>query len=203
MLICLPPTVRSTSLREEKVLDMDPTCEAAPMRGVLKTLKINPVWWRRDWISFISGSTSTQRQAARSQLGPIDLDRPTNTATAVYDSKSEWTPDGNRGDHERARVIGKHRGETQGAPRCTCGLQASLTGGTPEPETALARESEDTGPKAGSSPAGSYLRIPSRLITSRYFFRLWSRRYFSRLDLFETIISSPRRLAWSLACVLK
>ena len=54
-----------------------------------------------------------------------------------------------------------------------------------------------------SPTASRYLRIPRRLITSRYFFRLWSRRYFSRLDRFETIISSPRRLAWSLACVLK
>ena len=52
-------------------------------------------------------------------------------------------------------------------------------------------------------PAGRHLRIPRRLITSRYFFRSWSRRYFSKLDRLETIISSPRRLAWSLACVLK
>ena len=49
----------------------------------------------------------------------------------------------------------------------------------------------------------SYLRIPRRLITSRYFFRSCSRKYLSRPDRFETIMSSPRRLAWSLACVLK
>ena len=49
----------------------------------------------------------------------------------------------------------------------------------------------------------SYLRIPRRLITSRYFLRSCSRKYFSRPDRFETIMSSPRRLAWSLACVLK
>ena len=78
---------------------------------------------------------------------------------------------------------------------------------------------EDLGDKAGrggrfppqprtmaegqNPPPDGYLRIPRRLITSRYFFRLWSRRYFSKLDRLETIISSPRRLAWSLACVLK
>ncbi len=50
---------------------------------------------------------------------------------------------------------------------------------------------------------GHHLRMPSRLITSRYFFRSCSRRYFSKLDRLETIISNPRRLAWSLACVLK
>ena len=58
-------------------------------------------------------------------------------------------------------------------------------------------------PTTKARSAANHLRIPSRLITSRYFFRLCSRRYFSRLDRFETIISSPRRLAWSLACVLK
>jgi hypothetical protein len=28
------------------------------------------------------------------------------TASAVFDSKSEWTPGGNRNDHQQAKVIG-------------------------------------------------------------------------------------------------
>jgi hypothetical protein len=80
---------------------------------------------------------------------------------------------------------------------------ANLKGRDPDPIPQSARESEATVPGTAASQAAGYLRIPSRLITSRYFFRLWSRRYFSRLDLFETIISNPRRLAWSFACVLK
>ena len=40
MLKSLPPTVRSTSLREIKLLDMDNTYEAAPLRGVVLAMKI-------------------------------------------------------------------------------------------------------------------------------------------------------------------
>src|SRR5262249_23647817 len=65
------------------------------------------------------------------------------------------------------------------------------------------RSRMDWGELKAMGAASDYLRIPRRLITSRYFFRSLSRRYFSRLDLLDTIISSPRRLAWSLACVLK
>jgi hypothetical protein len=40
MLKSLPPTDRSTSLREIKLLDMDSTCEAAPLRGVVMAMKL-------------------------------------------------------------------------------------------------------------------------------------------------------------------
>ena len=62
---------------------------------------------------FMSGSTSTQRQAVRANsTGSISTGQ--NHRTAVYNSKSEWRPDRNREDHEPARVKQNAVAKTRG-----------------------------------------------------------------------------------------
>jgi hypothetical protein len=131
------------------------------------------------------------------KLTRIELQRTTSQNLNEVDARQD------RGRHERAKAIESSTLRQKNPP--TSRLGASHRGPGQKPNAACdlpTLAGAGQGPESGAV-VSRHLRIPRRLITSRYFFRSCSRRYFSRLDRFETIISSPRRLAWSLACVLK
>jgi hypothetical protein len=81
---------------------------------------MNPVWWRRNGIMHMSGPTSTQRQAVGSKIDP----------TAVYNSKSEWTPGGHREDHEQATIISSAAVQAPSRATFHSGQHAPSSGGS-------------------------------------------------------------------------
>ena len=79
------------------------------MRGVLMEFKINPVWCAATDLAH----AVPLRLNARLNNWPIELDRPENT-TAVYDSKSEWTP-GGIARSRTSQIIGRRRRQPGGS----------------------------------------------------------------------------------------
>ena len=140
--------------------------------------------------------TGQRSSRTESRSAHTDPDRAAKDAFAV---REDWNSDRiddatNMPEANRAR---------QGKIRESHRPGAAVDGMRPMPDSPSGSHARGHRSMNRCPMASRHLRIPRRLITSRYFFRSCSRRYFSRLDLLETIISSPRRLAWSLACVLK
>ena len=109
MLKSLPPTVRSTSLREIKLLDMDSTCETAPMRGVVMAMKMAR-WAALSTDSFVCRRL---RLDSRSDRG-TELDSAARkirlpesiVARSRTRGQREWIPDRNEDVTKEPKITG-------------------------------------------------------------------------------------------------